>query len=126
MIRYGSSKHDCDDCVLKPKCCPNTTARKIPRSIHAGARDIARDIDKTEAYVKSRRERKKDEMLLAHLKRILRLDRLQLRRPNGALDEFHLSQHLDCGWRAEMLSLYTGFGICELALGVSAGNCLPI
>ncbi len=91
MVRYRASEHDCDPCALKPKCCPNTPARKIPRSIHEGARDMARDIAKTEAYVTSRRERKKVEMLFAHLKRILRLDRLRLRGPNGARDEFHLA-----------------------------------
>lgn len=36
-------------------------------------------------------ERKKVEMLFAHLKRIMRLDRLRLRGPNGARDEFHLA-----------------------------------
>ena len=30
-------------------------------------------------------------MLFAHLKRILKLDRLLLRGPNGAKDEFHLA-----------------------------------
>ena len=30
-------------------------------------------------------------MLFAHLKRILKLDRLRLRGPNGAHDEFHLA-----------------------------------
>ena len=59
-------------------------ARKIMRSIHEGARDIARDIAMTDAYVTSRRQRKKVEMLFAHLKRILKLDRLRLRGPNGA------------------------------------------
>ena len=44
-------------------------------------------IAKTEAYGVSRRERKKVEMLFAHLKRILRLDRLRLRGPSGAKDE---------------------------------------
>jgi Transposase DDE domain len=34
---------------------------------------------------------KKVEMLFAHLKRILRLDRLRLRGPYGARDEFHLA-----------------------------------
>ena len=43
------------------------------------ARDVARHVAKTDAYVRSRRERKKIEMLFAHLKRILRLDRLRLR-----------------------------------------------
>jgi Transposase DDE domain len=44
-----------------------------------------------DAYVTSRRERKKVEMLFAHLKRILKLDRLRLRGPCGARDEFHLA-----------------------------------
>lgn len=91
MMRYRASKHDCDVCSLKPRCCPNTPARKVPRSVHEGARDMARDIAKTDAYVTSRRERKKIEMLFAHLKRILRLGRLRLRGPNGARDEFHLA-----------------------------------
>ena len=54
-------------------------------------RDIAREIAKTDAYVTSRRERKKVEMLFAHLKRILKLDRLRLRGPQGARGEFHLA-----------------------------------
>ncbi|SSC69707.1 unnamed protein product [Ciceribacter sp. T2.26MG-112.2] len=91
MVRYRASKLDCDACALKPQCCPNAPARKIPRSIHEGARDLARDIAKTEAYVTSRHQRKKVEMLFAHLKRILKLDRLRLRGPNGARDEFHLA-----------------------------------
>jgi hypothetical protein len=61
------------------------------RSIHEGARDLARDISLTDAYVTSRKERKKVEMLFAHLKRILKLDRLRLRGPNGAKDEFLLA-----------------------------------
>jgi transposase len=91
MMRYRASKLDCTPCPLKPGCCPNTPARKLPRSIHEGARDMARDIAGTDAYVISRRERKKVEMLFAHLKRILKLDRLRLRGPNGARDEFHLA-----------------------------------
>jgi IS5 family transposase len=42
------------------------------------------------AYVTSRRERKKIEMLFAHLKR-MRLDRLRLRGPFGAQNEFLLA-----------------------------------
>jgi transposase len=91
MMRYRASKLDCESCSLKPQCCPKAPARKIPRSIHEGARDMARDIAATDAYVTSRRERKKVEMLFAHLKRILKLDRLRLRGPNGARDEFHLA-----------------------------------
>ena len=89
--RYRASKADCDACDLKDRCCPNTPARKVTRSIHEGARDFARDIARTDAYVTSRRERKKVEMLFAHLKRILKLDRLRLRGPCGAKDEFLLA-----------------------------------
>jgi transposase len=90
-LLYRASKYDCDVCALKPRCCPKAPARKVPRSIHEGARDMARDIAKTEEGQTSRRQRKKIEMLFAHLKRILRLDRLRLRGPNGARDEFHLA-----------------------------------
>jgi transposase len=91
LLRYRASKHDCDICPLKPRCCPNARPRKLLRSIHEGARDLAREIAKTEAYQTSRRQRKKVEMLVAHLKPILKLDRLRLRGPNGARDEFHLA-----------------------------------
>jgi len=90
-IRYRAAQHDCDACMLKPKCCPNMLARKIARSVHEAARDKARAIAKTEAYAVSCRERKKVEMLFAHLKRILRLGRLRLRGPSGAKDEFLLA-----------------------------------
>jgi hypothetical protein len=91
LIRYRASTRDCQACALKPRCCPRAPVRKILRSIHEGARDLARAIAKTEAYQTSRRQRKKVEMLFAHLKRILKLDRLRLRGPNGARDEFHLA-----------------------------------
>jgi hypothetical protein len=52
---------------------------------------MARDIANSDEGRASRRERKKVEMLFAHLKRILKLDRLRLRGPNGARDEFHLA-----------------------------------
>src|SRR3984957_10075494 len=90
-IRYRAAQYDCDACALKPKCRPNVPARKIARSVHEAARDKARAIAKTEAYAVSCRERKKVEMLFAHLKRILRLDRLRWRGPRGAKDEFLLA-----------------------------------
>jgi transposase len=89
--RYRASKADCDACALKSRCCPKAPARKVTRSIHEAARDVAREIAKTDAYVTSRRQRKKVEMLFAHLKRIIKLDRLRLRGPLGARDEFLLA-----------------------------------
>ena len=65
--------------------------QKIARSVHESARDVARAIAKTDAYKQSRKDRKKVEMLFAHLKGILKLDRLRLRGPNGAHDEFLLA-----------------------------------
>jgi hypothetical protein len=49
-VRYRASKHDCAPCPLKPRCCPNAPTRKVPRSIYEGARDLAREIAKTDAY----------------------------------------------------------------------------
>jgi IS5 family transposase len=90
-LLYRASKADCDACTLRPRCCPNTPARKVPRSIYEKARDMARVIAKSWEGQVSRRPRKKVEMLFAHLKRILKLDRLRLRGPNGARDEFLLA-----------------------------------
>ena len=63
---------DCAGCVLKDQCCPNTPIRKIARSIHESARDKARAIAKTPAYRQSRKDRKKVEILFAHLKCVFR------------------------------------------------------
>ena len=41
---YRASRHDCIGCALKLVCSPNTPTRKVPRSIHEGARDLARQI----------------------------------------------------------------------------------
>jgi transposase len=90
-INYRASKLDCEPCPLKQRCCPATPARKITHSIHEAARDVARRIAGTDAYKQSRKDRKKVEMLFAHLKRILKLDRLRLRGMNGARDEFLLA-----------------------------------
>lgn len=90
-FRYRASLYDCQVCQLKQQCCPNMDIRKIDRSPCEPARDVARAIGKTEAYRHSRRERKKVEMLFAHLKRILELRQLRLRGPSGAHDEFLLA-----------------------------------
>ena len=88
---YRASKADCDPCPLKQNCCPNTPSRKIPRDVDEDARDVARALRDTPAFARSRNERKKVEMLFAHLKRILKMGRLRLRGPYGAQDEFLLA-----------------------------------
>jgi transposase len=90
-LLYVASTRDCRNCPLKPRCCPNMPARRIPRSIYEESRDIARALAKTEMFEQSRRDRKRVEMLFAHLKRILRLGRLRLRGPRGAQFEFTLA-----------------------------------
>jgi hypothetical protein len=90
-INYTSRQSDCSTCPLKARCCPNTPYRRITRSIYEAARDVARALAKTRRYKQSRKDRKKVEVLFAHLKRILKLDRLRLRGPSGAHDEFLLA-----------------------------------
>jgi hypothetical protein len=90
-LRYRASKADCDVCAFKMRCCPGTPMRYVPRDLHEDARDVARALAKTAAFEQSRRNRKRVEMLFAHLKRILRLGRLRLRGPRGAQDEFTLA-----------------------------------
>jgi transposase len=90
-IIYRSRQSDCASCPMKADCCPTTPIRKIPRSIHEPARDVARAIAETAAYKQSRKDRKKVEILFAHLKRILKLDKLRLRGPSGVQDEFLLA-----------------------------------
>ena len=90
-VIYRSRQADCKTCPLKSRCCPSTPIRKIARSIYEAARNVAREIAKTDGYSQSRKDRKKVEMLFAHLKRILNLTRLRLRGMNGARDEFLLA-----------------------------------
>jgi hypothetical protein len=90
IVYYRARKSDCSGCALKPKC---TTAvvRKITRDLNEDVRDRVRALANTEAFQQSRRERKKVEMRFAHMKRILRLDRVRLRGLSGVRDEVLLT-----------------------------------
>jgi hypothetical protein len=90
-LYYRSRKPDCEACPLKPQCCPKSPSRRIPRDIDEDVRDQVRALAHTKAFEQSRRERKKVEMAFAHLKRILKLDRLRLRGLSGARDEILLA-----------------------------------
>ena len=50
-------------CNLKPLCCPNMVARKIPRNVDEDAREVARAQVGTPEYEAACRERKKVEIL---------------------------------------------------------------
>jgi len=90
IVYYRANKNDCSACSLKLKC---TTApmRKVTRDVNEDVRDRVRALANTEAFQQSSRERKKVEMRFAHMKRILRLDRLRLRGLGGAKDEVLLT-----------------------------------
>jgi hypothetical protein len=90
-LLYMASMRHCRSCPFKAHCCPKASFRRVPRSIYEEARDVARALAKTEAFERSRHDRKRVEMLFAHLKRILRLGRLRLRGPCGAQFEFTLA-----------------------------------
>ncbi len=90
IVYYRARKNDCSVCSLKSKC-TTAVARKITRDLDEDIRDRVRALANTEAFQQSRRERKKVEMRFAHMKRILRLDRLRLRGLSGARDEVLLT-----------------------------------
>jgi IS5 family transposase len=90
-IYYRSSKYDCDPCPLKSRCCPKSPHRRIPRDVDEDGRDHARALAGTPLFERAQRERKKVEMLFAHLKRQLGIERLRLRGLTGAQDEFLLA-----------------------------------
>ena len=52
-LLYRARVSDCGPCPLKPRCCPKTPERKIPRSIHEDARDLARALVGTPAFEQS-------------------------------------------------------------------------
>jgi len=90
-LLYRASKRDCDPCPLKPKCCPRSPSRKIPRDINEAARDRALSLNGGKAYNQSARDRKKIERLFGEAKRNLGMTRLRLRGLSGAKDEFLLT-----------------------------------
>ena len=90
-IIYRSRQSDCATCPLRASCTPNTAFRKITRHVNEKAREHARALAETPAYRQSRKDRKKVEVLFAHMKRILRVNRLRLRGRTGARDEFLLT-----------------------------------
>jgi len=56
-----------------------------------GVRDVVRAVERTPACQQTRRQRKQLEMLFAHMKRVLKMDRRRLRGLKSAQDEFLLT-----------------------------------
>jgi len=88
ILPFRASTSDCSICKLKPRC-TTAVARKVSRD--EDVRDQVRALADTEAFQLSCRERKKVEVRFAHMKRILKLDRLRLRGLSGARDEVLLT-----------------------------------
>ena len=88
--RYRPSASACRHCPRKPDCTDGST-RTLVRLVDEDARQSVRDLASTAAYAVARARRKKVEMLLAHLKRHLKLRRLRLRGLAGATEEFLLA-----------------------------------
>lgn len=90
LMQYRAKPASCSTCVLKPSCTTGA-ARMVTRNVHEDEREHVRQLAGTTAFKKSAHERRKVEMLFAHLKRNLGLRRLRLRGLTGASDEFLLA-----------------------------------
>jgi hypothetical protein len=90
VLYYRARKGDCSDCQLRPRCTTGPV-RKVTRDVDEDVRDHVRALAGSVAFEQSCRERKKVEMAFAHLKRILKLDRLRLRGLTGAKFEVLLA-----------------------------------
>jgi transposase len=86
VYHYRPPGRDCSGCPLKKQCTAGKY-RTVSRHVQEDARDRARALQGTDAYERSRRERKKVEMLFAHLKRHMGFRRLKLRGLDGATEE---------------------------------------
>jgi len=87
---YASRPQDCKDCPIANQC-RTGTRRIVTRMWDEEARETVRRLSSTRAYEISMCNRKKVEMLFAHLKRHLNLRRLKLRGLAGANEEFLLA-----------------------------------
>jgi hypothetical protein len=90
VLIYRARSPDCAHCPLKPQC---TTApqRSLSVNVNEEVRQHVASLAGTEAFKRSARERRKVEMLFAHLKRHLNFRRLRLRGMTGARDECTLA-----------------------------------
>ena len=89
-LLYRASKIDCNAAPSSPAAARRKRPARCRGSIHEGARDMARAIAKSgRATLTPAAQEGRD--AVRPLKRILRLDRLRLRGPNGARDEFLLA-----------------------------------
>lgn len=88
--QYKASPTDCRECLIKSQC-TDGKHRTVSRLVHEEVREQVQAFATTPDFAKSRCERKKVDMLFAHLKRHLGFRRLRLRGLTGASEEFLLA-----------------------------------
>lgn len=86
-IIYRAVQADCELCPLKQQCCPNTANRNIKRSVY----ESARAVNQSPEYDSFFHARKNVEMVFAHMKQNLNMERLRLSGLKSAIDEFDLT-----------------------------------
>ena len=84
--RYYAKETDCRSCPTRQQC-TRGKFRCLSVSVDESVRQQTRDLQNTETFQKSRRLRKKVEMLFAHIKQQFRFTRLKLRGLSGASEE---------------------------------------
>lgn len=87
---YRSSPDDCTGCRIRTSC-TGGRVRTVVRLFDEVARDRARGLAATPMFAAMAKQRRKVEMLFAHLKHHLGLRRLKLRGLSGAREEFLLA-----------------------------------
>ena len=90
-LYYRASKHDCEPCPSKARCCPKSPERRVPREVNQAARDHARALMGTDPFLESRLSAQKDRDPVrrpqveprAHAPQAKRTDRRPRRVPAG-------------------------------------------
>jgi hypothetical protein len=84
---YKAKTEDCRGCPQKEQCTQGKEVRRLTRHREEEAREPVRALQQTDAFQRSARERRKVEMLFAHLKQQFHFRRLKLRGWAGATEE---------------------------------------
>ena len=87
LKQYRAKPRSCSPCALEPR--RTGVLVRLTRNVHENEREHGRRLAGTAAFMRSACERRKVEMLFAHLKRNLGFG--HLRGPPGANDKFLLA-----------------------------------
>jgi transposase len=87
---YIGTRKRCGGCAQKPQC-TSSPLKYLAIHMHEPARQRARDLVNTAAFVDAQRQRKKVEALFAELKNQIGLRRLRLRRMKFVREQFFLA-----------------------------------